>query len=261
MANTALITGASGGIGADLARIFAKNGHDLVLVARSKSKLKALADELEQAHGVRVRVLPADLAKSAEPKRLYTELKKARVEVDFLVNNAGVGITGKFAETDRLRELEMLQLNITTLVDLTHLFLPDMIARGRGRILNVGSLAGFQPGPFMASYYASKSYVNLFTEALAYELKKTGVTATVLCPGATWTGFAGAAGNDKTQLFSGPLSRFAVMTSQDVATIGYTAMMKGRRMVVAGLMNKVMAFSVRLSPRGLVNAISAAMNS
>ena len=261
MNTTALITGASGGIGADLARLFAKNGNDVVLVARSKEKLDALSDELRKAHAIQVRVLPADLSKSTEPQRIFRELEQARVEVEYLVNNAGVGVVGKFAETDRTRELEMLQLNIVSLVELTHLFLPSMISRGRGRILNVGSTAGFQPGPFMASYYAGKSYVNLFTEALSYELRKTGVTATVLCPGATWTGFAGTAGNDATPLFSGPFSKFTVMRSEDVAAIGYRAMMKGRRMVVAGLMNKIMAFSVRLSPRGLVNAIAAAMNS
>ncbi len=260
MNKTALITGASGGIGEDLARVFAAEGHDLVLVARSRDKLAALATELSSRHGVRAKIIPADLSKAAEPERIVAELKREGIEVFFLVNNAGVGITGPFATNEIERELGMLQLNIVALVHLTRLLLPDMLARGAGRVLNVGSTAGFQPGPNMASYYATKAYVNTFSVALSHELKKTSVSATVLCPGATHTGFADLAGNANTQLFSGPFSRFTVMKSADVARIGYRAMQKGRPLVVAGLFNKMLAFSVRLTPRWLVTAIAARMN-
>lgn len=258
MAKNALITGASGGIGADLARLFAADGHNLILVARSKDKLQALAAELSSAHGVSVEVIAQDLGQHGAAGKLFEKLGNR--QIDFLVNNAGFGLNGPFAQNDRAREIEMLELNIVTLVDLTKLCLPGMLARKEGRILNVGSTAGFQPGPFMSSYYASKSYVNLFSEGLSYELRKTGVSVTVLCPGATWTDFANTAGSEKSGLFDGPLARFTVMKSAKVARIGYRAMLRGKRMVIAGFFNKVQVFSVRLGPRWLVSAIASSLN-
>src|SRR5215467_7391998 len=167
MAKTALVTGASSGLGVELARLFAADGHDLVLVARRRDKLEELADELEKKHRVRTVVLAEDLTDPGSPERIHAQLEERHIEVDFLANNAGFGTNGAFAESDCARELAMIELNVKTLVHLTRLLLPGMIARKSGRILNVGSTAGFQPGPFMAGYYASKAYVNTFTEALS----------------------------------------------------------------------------------------------
>src|SRR6201986_3308991 len=184
---TALITGASGGIGLELARLFAADGHDLVLVARSAGKLSSLAEELAGRHNVGVRVIPADLAGAEAPGDIFDELRRDGVSVDALVNNAGVGSYGLFAETDLRTELDLLQINVVALTHLTKLFLPAMIARRRGYVMNVASTAAFQPGPLMAVYYASKAYVLSLSEALAAELKRTGVRVTALCPGPTNT--------------------------------------------------------------------------
>jgi short-subunit dehydrogenase len=186
---TALITGASGGIGLDLARLFAEGGYDVVLVARTESKLKELATELASKHGVSARAVAADLADPAAPAQLMERLKAEGVQVDVLVNNAGYGGYGTFAETELDAELKMIQLNISALTALSKAVLPGMLARKSGRILNVASTAAFQPGPLMAVYYATKAYVLSFSEALANETKGTGVTVTCLCPGPTKTGF------------------------------------------------------------------------
>jgi len=248
---TALITGASAGLGAEYARLFAADKHDLALVARRRDRLEALAAELRSAHGVKVQVIAADLA---APDSVPGVVAKAG-EVDFLVNNAGFGTSGAFAELDFKRELEMIQVNIVALVSLTRAFLPGMIGRRRGRILNVGSTAGFPPGPFMAVYYASKAFVNSFTEALGYELRGTGVSATVSCPGATATEFAQVAGNDRSLLF-----RLGAASAAKVAKEGYRAMMKGRPMVIHGIKNKITVQSLRISPRALSRAIAASLN-
>lgn len=255
MGKTALVTGASAGLGIEYAKLFAAAGHDPVLVARRADRLEQLAGELRASHGVRPRVMAYDLSEPAAPQRIFDELSREGVEVEYLVNNAGFGTSGAFAELDAKRELEMVQLNVTALVHLTRLFVPGMIARKSGRVLNVGSTAGFQPGPFMAVYYASKAFVNSFTEALAYELRGTGVTATVSCPGATATEFASLAGNDRSKLFKGGAADAA-----SVAREGFDAMMAGRPMVVHGWRNKTAVQALRLSPRSTVLAIAASLN-
>src|SRR5580704_10536671 len=219
MAKTALITGASAGLGLELAQLFAADKHDVVLVARRRDQLEALATRLAAEQGVVARVIAADLADPGAPQRIVDELRRRNIEVEFLVNNAGFGTTGPFVERDLLRELAMLQVNVASLVHLTGLLLPAMISRKSGRVLNLGSTAGFLPGPFMAVYYASKAFVNSFTEALAVELEGTGVTATVSCPGATATEFSQVAGNDQSALF-----KTNVMGAGDVARDAYRAM-------------------------------------
>lgn len=252
---TALITGASAGLGLEYARLFAADKHDLVLVARRKDRLDALAAELAAAHGVKVHVVAADLMEPAAAQQIVDAVAALGVTVEYLVNNAGFGTNGTFWELDAAKERGMIEVNITALVVLTRAFLPGMVQRKRGRVLNIGSTAGFQPGPYMAGYYASKAFVNSFTEGLAYELRGTGVTATVSCPGATATEFALVAGNEKSKLF-----KLGAMTATEVATDGYRAMMAGRPMAVHGLKNKFSAWSVRLSPRALVTAIAASLN-
>ncbi len=222
MKKTAVVTGASAGLGAELARFFAADGHDVVLIARRRDKLEELAADIEKTHGTKAHVLPADLTNPAAPPEIAAELASRGIEVEFLVNNAGFGTNGAFAELDEKREMEMVQVNVSALVHLTRLILPSMIARKSGRILNIGSTAGFQPGPFMTVYYATKAFVNSFTEGLAFELRGTGVTATVSCPGATATEFAQVAGNDKSKLFQG-----GAMGAREVAEHAYRAMMRG----------------------------------
>ena len=252
---TALITGASSGLGAEYARLFAAEGHGVALVARRRDRLEALAAELRSAHGGKVEVLPADLATADAAPSLVEEVGRLGLQVDFLVNNAGFGASGAFAELPLERELAMIQVNIASLVVLTRSLLPAMIARRSGRILNVGSTAGFPPGPFMAVYYASKAFVNSFTEALWYELKGTGVTATVSCPGATATEFAEVAGSSRSLLF-----RLGAANPGVVAAQGYRAMMKGKPMVIHGFKNKLTVQSLRLSPRAVARAIAASLN-
>jgi short-subunit dehydrogenase len=244
------------GLGAELARLFAADGHDLVLVARRRDKLEALGAELETKHGVRAVALPEDLGDREAPVRIARELEKRGVAVEFLVNNAGFGTNGAFADLELGRELEMVQVNVMALVHLTRVVLPAMIARRSGRILNLGSTAGFVPGPFMADYYASKAFVNSFSQALWYELRGTGVTVTVSCPGATATEFAQVAGNDKSRLFKG-----GGMGATEVASHAYRAMMRGKRMAIPGLRNKLLTQSVRLSPSSVLIGIAGSLNS
>jgi uncharacterized protein len=247
---TALITGASSGIGLDLAKLMAPS-FDLIITARNQSDLETIARELETAHGNHVHVIPADLAKPDAPKQLFSEIERRGIQLDILVNNAGFGSYGAFAESDHQTDLDMIQVNITALTSLTKLALPGMLARKRGRIMNVASTAGFQPGPLMAVYYATKAYVIMFSEAIANELKGSGVTVTCLCPGATATKFAGRAKMEESRLF-----KMGAMRSEDVARAGYRAMMRGRTMVIPGLFNKLLMQSVRFSPRKLVTAVS-----
>ena len=244
---TALITGASGGIGLELARRFAAGGYDLVLVARSTAKLEDLAGELRK-HGGAVRVLAKDLAKPESPEEVCRELEAAGVTIDVLVNNAGFATYGPFVEIDLGRELEELQLNIVTLTHLTKKLLPGMLARRRGGVLNLASTAAFQPGPLMAVYYATKAYVVSFSEALAEELSGTGVTVSVLCPGPTATGFQRRAGMEASKLFSGMLQ---VADAAAVARAGYEGFRAGKRIVIPGLINKIGVQSIRVSPRAL----------
>ena len=248
---TALVTGASGGIGEELARLFAADGHDLVLVARSRDKLARLSEELGGKHGVRARVLAADLARDEAPREIFEELGAGGVEVDALVNNAGFGSYGLFAETDLESELGLLQVNVVALTHLTKLFLPGMIARRRGYVMNVASTAAFQPGPLMAVYYASKAYVLSFSEALANECEGTGVVVSALCPGPTETGFVAAVpGMGESKLFDR-----AVMDARTVAEAGSRGMFDGKAVVIPGLRNNLLARSIGFFPRGLVTRV------
>jgi short-subunit dehydrogenase len=248
---TALITGASSGIGLDFARLFAEGGYDVVLVARTESKLKALADELGSKHGVRAVAVAADLADPAAPGRLMERLKAEGMQVDVLVNNAGYAGYGAFAETDARMELDMIQVNIGALTALTKAVLPGMLARKSGRILNVASTAAFQPGPLMAVYYATKAYVLSFSEALANETQGTGVSITCLCPGPTKTGFQERAKMEESKLVKGK----EIMDSLTVARAGYEGLHQGRAVVIPGFMNKMLVQSVRFLPRSTVTNI------
>lgn len=249
---TALITGASRGIGAALARVFATGGADVILAARSEDGLRELADEVRETHRVKARVIPADLARPGEAQRIYDRVAATGWQVDCLVNNAGFGVYGAFAETDWMAEAAMVQVNIVALTQLTKLFLPEMIARGRGKILNVASTAAFQPGPMMAVYFATKAYVLSFSEAIAHELRGTGVSVTALCPGATETGFQRAAGAMGSRIFD---SR-TLPTGADVARYGYEVLQKQKRVAVHGTINKMLTFGTRLLPRRAVVAIT-----
>lgn len=249
---TALITGASGGIGYELAKLFAKEQHDLVLVARSGGKLEQFADELQRQFGITVKSVALDLTAAAAPQALFDQLQRERIAVDILVNNAGYGKLGEFANIPVDESLGQIQLNVTALTHLTRLFLGPMRERRSGKILNVASTAGFQPGPLMAVYYATKAYVISFSEALANELAGSGVSVTCLCPGATETGFAGRAGNDKSRLFQ----QFGPMDAKTVARKGCRGLMAGKTLVIPGLKNWLLMESLRVSPRRLVTAIS-----
>ena len=249
----ALVTGASSGIGEDLARVFAREGWDLVLVARSVEKLHALAKELEAAHSTESLVIPADLSEPSAPAAVWKALGDR--PLDALVNNAGYGVAGAIAEVPFAPEIGMFQVNVMSLVALTKLVLPGMVKRNSGRILNVASTAAFQPGPFMAGYYATKACVLSYTEALAEELRGTGVSATCLCPGPTRTDFFRRADLEGVAY----ISRLGLMSSRDVAELGYRAMMARKPLVIAGLMNRFMAFSVRFAPRRLVVRITRGM--
>lgn len=251
MNKTALITGASSGIGLELARIFAKNKTNLVLVARSGDKLKALSDELIKSAGVKVKVIPADLSILKNCESLVDELKNENITIDYLINNAGFGTSGFFTDTDLQKEIEMINLNITALTYLTKIFAKEMKLRGSGKILNVSSTAAFQPGPLMAVYYATKAYVQSFSEALANELKGTGVTVTALCPGPTASGFQSAANINNVRLVKGR----KLPTSAEVALFGYKAMMNGKTVAVHGLMNKIVVQFVRFVPRKIITSV------
>ncbi|MCJ8210534.1 SDR family oxidoreductase [Mucilaginibacter sp. RS28] len=245
MKTTVLITGASGGIGKEMAMVAAKNQHDVILVARSETKLKALAESIRQEHGVQAFYYTADLALPGAAAKLYQQVKGDGHAVSYLVNNAGFGDYGNFAERELERISQMIQLNITALTELTHLFVQDMLQARKGGILNVASTAAMQPDPYLAVYGASKSYVANFTEALWYELRGTGVTATVLSPGGTATDFFDAA-----EMGASKMTGAKMMPAHRVAEIGYQAMIKGKLHVVAGLSNKILSFASSVMPIG-----------
>jgi uncharacterized protein len=251
---TALVTGASAGIGKELSFLFAKDGHDVVLVARSEPALKELKKELEETHGVKAHVVAADLVDPGAPRAIHAATQG--LTIDFLVNNAGFGSNGAFLDLDLDREASMIEVNVTALTKLTHLFARGMRERGFGRILNIASTAGFQPGPFMATYFATKAYVISFSEALAHELRGTGITVTCHCPGATATNFAGTAGNDKTKLFQSG----SVASAKDVAAHAYEAMRAGEVLSVHGVMNWIMAAGLRITPRAVARSLAAGLN-
>ena len=254
---TALITGASSGIGLELARAAAADGCDLVLVARSKDALERLAEELRGAHGVAARVIAKDLAEPQAPAEIAAELAAAGVNVEVLVNDAGVGTWGRFADRDPEGEMRTVRVNVAALTHLAALFLPEMVRRGSGRVLNVASTAAFQPGPLMAVYYASKAYVLSFSEALAAELAATGVTVTVLCPGPTRSDFQRRAGMHKVRIASGTI---AMQSCATVARAGWRGMRRGKRVVIPGWINKALVQSVRFGPRRLVAAVALRLN-
>ena len=249
---TALVTGASSGIGLELATLLAKDRHDLVLVARGRERLDSVARGLTTEFGVAATVLPTDLTDPAAPLDIVLALAEQKLLIDILVNNAGFGVYGFFANTPLEKELAMIQVNITALTHLTKLLLPRMLERRRGRILNVASTAAFQPGPLMAVYYATKAYVLSFSEALANETAGTGVTVTALCPGPTITEFQKRAGLEMTRLFKSPL----VMDAPTVARAGYEGMMRGKRVVVPGATNRTLVQALRVTPRRLAAAVA-----
>jgi uncharacterized protein len=249
---TALITGASSGLGAEFARIFAQDGYNLVLVARTETALCHLADELNQKHGIEVKVLVKDLNQPNAPQEIFDELQSAGITLDILVNNAGFATYSKFAESNLADQLEMMQVNMLALVHLTRLFLPGLIERRSGKIMNVASTAAFQPGPLMAVYYATKAFVLSFSEALANELAGTGVTVTAFCPGPTQTGFQKRAAMEDSKLFS---SRLKIMDAATAARSGYEGMLKGKTIVIPGLVNSLMSQGYRYTPRKLMTKI------
>jgi len=241
---TALITGASSGIGLELAKCFARNGYDLVLVARREDKLRDLQSTLEARHGIRAKVLYADLSDSNAPQQIFQTLLDEKIAIEILVNNAGFATYGLFIETDLDTELQLLQVNITALTHLTKLFLPPMIEKRRGKILNVASIVAFQPGPLMAVYYASKAYVLSFSEALSEELEGSGVSVTCLCPGATQSSL-----QERAAMKDSKLAHVQLMDAATVARWGYRALMRGQRVTIPGTKNQVFAFAPRFLPR------------
>jgi len=245
---TALITGASNGIGLELAKIHALKGDDLVLVARNKSKLDELKTELENHYKVKVYTIGKDLSAPHSAKEVYDETTQQKIQIDYLINNAGFGDFGMFVETDWNKELQMINLNITTLTQFTKLYLQDMVKRRNGKIMNVASTAAFQSGPTMAVYFATKAYVLSFSEAIDNEVRDKGVTVTALCPGATESGFQAAAAMEERNLVKGK----KLPSSKEVAEYGYASMMKGKTVAIHGIMNWIMASSVGFLPRSLV---------
>lgn len=254
----ALVTGASSGIGADLARELARAGYDLVLSARQTAPMEALAAEVADA-GASATVIAADLGRPGAAAGLLDDIAGRGLQLDALVANAGLGANGRFDQSDPVRVHEMLQVNVVALTELTRLVLPGMVARRRGRVMLVASTAAFQPGPHMAVYCATKAYVLSFGEAIAYELRGSGVTVTSLCPGATRTNFSQVAGAASSGLFDNPL--IPVMTAAQVARLGVRGMLAGRRVVITGLLNKLTALSGRLSPHAASLPIAASIMS
>jgi short-subunit dehydrogenase len=251
----ALITGASVGIGRELAKIFAERGHDLVLVARNREQLETVAQECESKGQIKARVLAKDLSLASSPREIFDELMRENVVVDVLVNNAGVGTHGLFADIDLDADLRLLQVNIVALTAMTKLFLREMLSRGKGRIMNVASTAAFQPGPLMATYYASKAYVLSFSEAVAQEVAGRGVSVTALCPGPVETEFQKRAGIEGSRLF-----KSAAMNPRRVALAGYRGMMQGHRIVMPGVSNRIVSFANRLVPRRVSTFVSGKLN-
>ena len=252
---TALITGASSGIGYELAQLFVRDGYDLVLVARGQQKLDQIASEFQGKFNVSVKVISKDLSLPASPEEIFTLLQRESIQVDVLVNNAGFANYGLFSETDLAVELNMMQLNMMSLTHLTKLFLNEMLKSGGGKILNIASTAAFQPGPLMAVYYATKAYVLSFSEAIANELRGSSVTVTALCPGPTETGFQKRAAIEDSKLVSGK----KIMDAATVAKIGYRGLMKGKTVVIPGVKNKILAWSIRFTPRNMVTQIVRGM--
>ena len=257
MTSTALVTGASSGIGEALARCFAEGGHRLVLVARSADKLAALASRLQGEQGVVVTVLPADLAAPGAAGRLAATLRRRRLAIDVLVNNAGVLEHGAFAGMSARRAQELVALNVAGLTDMLAHFVPPMVARGRGRVLNVASIAAFQPVPGLATYAATKAYVLSLTESLAEELRGSGVTATALCPGITATHMLTRAVQANAQLAR--LPQALIGDVGEVAAEGYRACMAGEVVCVPGVVNRAATLAARAAPKWLLRRVAGAL--
>jgi short-subunit dehydrogenase len=249
-ATATLVTGASAGIGAEFARLLAAEGRNLLIAARRADRLEALAQELRTAHGVRVEIAPLDLAEPTAPQALYEKAAMLGLDIDLLINNAGFGLRGAFADLPLDRQVAIAEVNVTAVTRLTGLFLPAMLRRRRGGIINVASIAAFLPGPYMGVYYASKAYVLSFSVALSYEARRSGVVVTALCPGPTRSEFADVAG------FAFP-KRFerSIMTSREVARLGLAGHRAGKRVVITGTGNKLVALGSRLLPRGLLTRL------
>ena len=252
---TALVTGASAGIGEALAEEFAANGHDVVLVARREPELRRVADRLEGEHGVAAHVVVQDLASREGPHELYAETEDRDLRVDVLVNNVGIGTQGAFVENDLGRELDQMQLNMVTPTQLTHLYGGDMVERGAGGVLNVASTAAWFPGPYMAIYYASKAYVKSFSEAIAEELRPAGVDVTVLCPGPVRTEFQERAGNEDTPLGSGEMQDAGA-----VAAAGYEGLQDGETVVVTGWKYRLLTRVSNVLPNSLTRRSAKDLN-
>ncbi len=253
---TVLITGASSGIGMGLAKLFAADGSDLVLVARREDRLNELAEELKSEHGIEVHVLPKDLSKKTSPKEIFNHLKKDKIEIDVLVNNAGFGSRGTVSELDTDLQVDMVQVNAAALTHLTSLFLPGIIERGQGGILNVGSLAGFQPGPNLAVYFATKAYVLSFTEALAEEISNPNIKVSCFAPGPVKTEFG-----EKSDLEDSLLFKMSLMDLEPAVKAGYEGFRKGKTIVIPGLKQQIVPFLNRFTPRLIVRKIAKKLNS
>lgn len=247
MKSVTLITGVSSGIGLAFAHLFAANYHDLFLVARDKKVLNAIKKELEEKYKIDVRILSVDLAESTSADVIVRELKKEKLDVDVLVNNAGFATYGKFTESNEAELTNMMHVNMVTLTRLTRSIAAQMVKRKKGKILNVASTAAFQPGPLMAVYYATKSFVLFFSEALANELKDEGITVTCLCPGPTQTRFQSRAKMEQSKI----IRKGRMMSAEEVAKVGYEGMLSGKRIVIPGLRNRVGALFARLAPLDL----------
>lgn len=255
MKTTALITGASSGIGMELAKLFAADKHNLILVARSADKLENLANELKRNYSIEVTVLAKDLSNYTTAKEIFDYTQQKNIAITHLINNAGFGDFGFFIDSNWAKQEQMINLNITTLTYLTRLYLTQMKNQKFGKILNVASTAAFQPGPTMSVYYATKAYVLHFSEAIANELEGTGITVTALCPGATESGFQTLAAMEESKLVKGK----KLPTSAEVAEYGYKSMNKGKKVAIHGAMNYILANSIRFTPRSLVLKIVRSM--
>ncbi len=248
MTGTALLTGASSGIGHSMAKILAKQGWDLVIVGRSTDILEKMRDELSSENGVKVTVVEADLSLDGASQKVYDAVKEAGIEIEYLINCAGIGDFGLFLDSDLKRHENTIHVNDLALVDMTGLFVPDMVARGHGRVLNVSSVAAFQPGPLMSIYYASKAFVQSFSEAMAVELKGTGVKVSVLCPGPTDTPFLTKAGQTEQNMYK----KSACVSADRVAEYGLRKAEKGKVVIICGLTFKLLIFAERFVPRSIV---------
>lgn len=249
-----LVTGASKGIGLALAREFAQHGHDLVLVARDKARLKEICDELKIMYQVKASFIVCDLSKPGSAVNLYNEINEQGFEITCLVNNAGIGYMGAFSDMGIAQLDELMQINMISLSELTQCFLNDFLTRKEGKILQVSSTAAFQPGPFMAAYYASKAYVASLSHAIAYELKETKVSLSILCPGPTRTNFFSASKMDHSMLERGYVG---MMPPEKVAKIAYKGLMDGKLYIIPGVINKSLAYIAALSPKRIAAAIAA----